>query len=92
MSIVRLRLPQNDFERSAAASRTFIVQSDFRGEMNQTSSDFEFANRVEEGIEFLNQGLAKKIVLSRIISFPQQGLTAERIFNSFNKIHSHHGI
>ena len=85
MSIVRLRLPQNDFERSAAASRTFIVQSDFRGEMNQTSSDFEFANRVEEGIEFLNQGLAKKIVLSRIISFPQQGLTAERIFNSFNE-------
>lgn len=85
MSVVRLRLPQNDFERSAAASRTFIVQSDFRGEINKASSDLEFAHRVEEGIEFLNQGLAKKIVLSRIISFPQQGLTAEGVFNSFNE-------
>lgn len=85
MSVVRLRLPQNDFERSAAASRTFIVSSDFRGEMNKASSDTEFAHRVEEGIGFLNQGIAKKIVLSRIISFPQQGLTAERIFISFNE-------
>jgi isochorismate synthase len=85
MSVVRLRLPQTDFERSASASRTFIVPSDFRGEMNIESSDIEFEHRVEEGIDFLNQGLAKKIVLSRIISFPQQGLTAESVFNSFNK-------
>lgn len=84
MSIVRLRLPQNDFARSTDASRTFIVQSDNRGEINKESSDVDFAGRVEEGIGLLNQGLAKKIVLSRIISFPQQGLTAESIFNSLN--------
>ena len=48
------------------------------------SSDVDFAARVEEGIQLLNRGVAKKIVLSRIISFPQQGLTSESVFNSFN--------
>lgn len=85
MSVIRLRLPQNDFERSAAASRTFIIQSDFRGEKNKATSDADFAGHVEEGIGCLKKGLAKKIVLSRIISFSQQGLTAESIFNSFNE-------
>ena len=33
----------------------------------------------------LNQGITEKIVLSRIFSFPQQGLTAESVFNSFNE-------
>ena len=84
MSIVRLRLPQNDFQPSAAASRTFIVLSDFRGEKNKASSDNEFADRVGQGIGCLGQGLTRKIVLSRIISFPQQGLTSESVFNSFN--------
>jgi isochorismate synthase len=84
MSVVRLRLPQHDFQPNAAASRTFIIQSDFGGEKNMVSSDVDFAGRVEEGIQFLNQGLAKKIVLSRIISFPQQGLTVDSIFNSFH--------
>jgi len=85
MSVIRLRLPQNDFERSADASKTFIVPSDFRGERNRASSDVEFAHRVEEGVEFLNRGLARKLVLSRIISFSQQGLTAEGVFNSLNE-------
>lgn len=85
MSVIRLRLPASDFEKNDAHSRTFITQSDFRGEMNKSSSDAEYAKRVEEGIEVLNQGLAKKIVLSRIISFPQQGLTSESVFNSFNE-------
>ena len=85
MSVVRLRLPQNEFERNAAASRTFIIQSDFRGATNQACTDVEFASRVEKGIGYLNQGITEKIVLSRIFSFPQQGLTAESIFNSFNE-------
>jgi isochorismate synthase len=85
MSVVRLRLPQNEFERNAAASRTFIIQSDFRGAKNQACTDVEFASRVEKGIGYLNQGITEKIVLSRIFSFPQQGLTAESIFNSFNE-------
>lgn len=85
MSVIRLRLPQIDFERSADASKTFLVSSDFRGERNRASSDIEFARSVEVGIDFLNRGLASKIVLSRIISFPQQGLTAEYVFNSFNE-------
>jgi isochorismate synthase len=84
MSVIRFRLPQSDFQPSATASRTFIIQSDFRGEKNKASSDTEYANRVEQGIGFLDQGLARKIVLSRIISFPQQGLTSESVFNSFN--------
>jgi isochorismate synthase len=85
MSIVRLRLPQGEFERNAAASRTFIIQSDFRGKKNKACTDVEFAGRVDMGLGFLNQHIAEKIVLSRIISFPQQGLTAESIFNSFNE-------
>ena len=85
MSVVRLRLPQHDFQPNSAASRTFIIQSDFRGENNKATSDADFAGHVEEGIGCLKQGLAKKIVLSRIISFSQQGLTAESIFNSFNE-------
>lgn len=85
MSVVRLRLPQNEFERNAAASRTFIIQSDFRGAKNQACTDVEFASRVEKGIGYLNQGITEKIVLSRIFSFPQQGLAAESIFNSFNE-------
>lgn len=85
MSVIRLRLPQIDFERNADASKTFLIPSDFRGERNRASSDLEFAQRVEEGVRFLNQGAAEKIVLSRIISFPQQGLTAESIYSTYNE-------
>ena len=85
MSVIRLRLPQSDFEKSTEPSHTFIVKSEFRGEKNVASSDEDYARVVEEGVGLLKNDSAKKIVLSRIISFPQQGFTAESVFNSFNE-------
>jgi len=85
MSVIRLRLPQNDFEKSADPSRTFIIKSDFRGTKNLSSSDQDYAKAVEKGIGLLKSNLAKKIVLSRIISFPQQAHTSESVFNAFNE-------
>ncbi len=84
MSVIRLRLPLVNFERSSEPSRTFIFRSDFQGEKNLASSDEEYASRVEVGVGLLKNNLARKIVLSRIISFPQDGLTTESIFNAFN--------
>lgn len=84
MSVIRLRLPLANFERSSEPSRTFIFRSDFKGQQNLASSDEEYASRVEVGVGLLKNNLAKKIVLSRIISFPQDGLTSESIFSAFN--------
>ena len=85
MSVIRLRLPKTNFDRNSEPSRTFIFRSDFQGEKNLASSDEEYTKRVEEGVGFLKNNLAKKIVLSRIISVTQQGLTSESIFNAFNE-------
>jgi isochorismate synthase len=85
MSIIRLRLPQTEFEKNAEASRTFIIRSEFKGEQNAVVSDEEYAYSVERGVTLLNSDHGKKVVLSRIISFSNPGLTAENIFNSFNE-------
>jgi isochorismate synthase len=84
MSIIRLRLPQESIDKNPDAARSFVLKSDFRGEVNRDSSDAEYAESVAQGVELLKQGEAKKIVLSRIISFPHQGLTADSIFNAMN--------
>jgi isochorismate synthase len=85
MSIIRLRLPQESTSKNPDAARTFVLKSDFRGEVNRESSDMEYAETVAQGVEFLKQDQAKKIVLSRIISFPHQGLTADSIFTALNE-------
>lgn len=85
MSIIRLRLPQTGFEKNVSAARTFVLKSEFRGEINFASSDEQYMQAVEKGIAQIEGGLAKKIVLSRIVSFPHQGHTPEGIFNSFNE-------
>ena len=85
MSIIRLRLPQTGFEKNADASRTFIIQSEFRGEVNFVCSDEQFIRSVEKGIALIEDDQAKKIVLSRIVPFSHQGLTPEGIYNSFNE-------
>jgi isochorismate synthase len=85
MSIIRLRLPQENIERNQDPARSFVLKSDFRGEMNRDSSDSAYAESVAQGVELLKQDEAKKIVLSRIISFPHQGLTADGVFNILNK-------
>ena len=85
MSIIRLRLPQIGFEKNVNAARTFVLKSDFRGEMNRDSSDSEYAESVDQGVELLKQDQAKKIVLSRIISFPHKGLTVDSIFTALNE-------
>ena len=84
MSIIRLRLPQENIGKNPDAARSFVLKSDFRGEMNRDSSDSEYAESVAQGVELLKQDQAKKIVLSRIISFPHQGLTADSIFTALN--------
>jgi isochorismate synthase len=85
MSIIRLRLPQENLDKTADAARSFVLKSDFRGEVNRDISDSEYAETVAQGVELLKQDEAKKIVLSRIISFPHQGLTADSIFNTLNE-------
>ena len=85
MSIIRLRLPQIGFEKNVNAARTFVLKSDFRGEMNRDSSDSEYAESVDQGVELLKRDQAKKIVLSRIISFPHKGLTVDSIFTALNE-------
>ena len=85
MSIIRLRLPQTGFEKNVNAARTFVLRSEFRGEMNLVCSDEQYMQAVEKGIAQIQDGQVKKIVLSRIVSFPHQGHTAEGIFNSFNE-------
>jgi isochorismate synthase len=85
MSIIRLRLPQENISKNLDAARSFVLKSDFRGEMNRDSSDSAYAESVAQGVELLKQDEAKKIVLSRIISFPHQGLTADGVFNILNK-------
>jgi isochorismate synthase len=85
MSIIRLRLPQNGFEKNSDAARTFVLKSEFRGEVNFVSSDEHYMQSVEKGIALIEKAQAKKVVLSRIVSFPHQGLTAEGIFNLFNE-------
>jgi len=82
MSIIRLRLPQENVDKNPDAARSFVLKSDFRGEVNRDSSDSEYAESVAQGVELLKQDEAKKIVLSRIISFPHQGITADSIFNA----------
>lgn len=84
MSIIRLRLPQENMKMNADAARSFVLKSDFRGEVNWESSDGEYAKSVAQGIELLKQNQAQKIVLSRIISFPHQGFTADSIFKILN--------
>ncbi len=85
MSIIRLRLPQENIEKNLDAARSFVLKSDFRGEMNRDSSDSEYAESVDQGVELLKQDQAKKIVLSRIISFPHKGLTVDSIFTALNE-------
>jgi isochorismate synthase len=85
MNVIRLRLPKVNFDRNSMPSQTFIFKSDFHGEKNLASSDEDYTKRVEEGVGLLKNNLAKKIVLSRIISVSQQGLTSESIFNAFNE-------
>jgi isochorismate synthase len=85
MSIIRLRLPQENIEKNLDAARSFVLKSDFRGEVNRDSSDSEYAESVAQCVELLKQDQAKKIVLSRIISFPHQGLTADSIFAVLNE-------
>jgi len=85
MSIIRLRLPQENIEKNAEAARSFVLKSDFRGEVNRASSDSEYAESVAQGVELLKHDQAKKVVLSRIISFPHQGLTADSIFTALNE-------
>jgi isochorismate synthase len=85
MNVIRLRLPSNNFERGSAPSRTFVLASDFQGEKNLATSDEEYTEQVEVGVGLLKNNLAKKVVLSRIISIAQNGLTSESIFNAFNE-------
>jgi len=85
MSIIRLRLPQTEFEKNANASRTFVLKSEFRGELNFVCSDEQYMQSVEDGIALIEKAQVKKIVLSRIVSFPHQGLTAEGVFNLLNE-------
>jgi len=85
MSIIRLRLPQTEFEKNADASRTFVLKSEFRGELNFVCSDEQYMQSVEDGIALIEKAQVKKIVLSRIVSFPHQGLTAEGVFNLLNE-------
>jgi isochorismate synthase len=92
MNVIRLRLPLSNFERGTAPSRTFVLTSDFQGEKNLASSDEEYTRQVEVGVDLLKNSLAKKIVLSRIISFDQNGLTAEGIFNAFNEKFPHAAV
>ena len=85
MSIIRLRLPQTGFEKNVSAARTFVLKSEFRGEINFASSDEQYMQAVEKGIALIEDNQATKIVLSRIVSFPHQGLTAEGVFNLLNE-------
>lgn len=85
MSIIRLRLPQENIDKNPDAARSFVLKSDFRGAVNRDSSDEEYAESVAHGIELLKQNQAQKIVLSRIISFPHQGLTTDSIFAALNE-------
>ena len=85
MSTIRLRLPQSGFEKNAHPSRTFVLKSEFRGEVNFISSDERYMQAVENGIALIANDQAKKIVLSRIVSFPHRGLTAEGVFNLLNE-------
>lgn len=85
MSTIRLRLPQLGFEKNADASRTFVFKSEFRGVVNLVCSDEQYMQSVEKGVAFIQNGQAKKIVLSRIVLFPHQGLTPEGIFNLLNE-------
>jgi len=85
MSTIRLRLPQSGFEKNTHPSRTFVLKSEFRGEVNFVSSDERYMQAVENGIALIANDQAKKIVLSRIVSFPHRGLTAEGVFNLLNE-------
>jgi len=85
MSIIRLRLPQNGFEKNSDATRTFVLKSEFRGEVNFVSTDEQYMQSVEKGIALIEDSQATKIVLSRVVSFPHQGLTAEGVFNLLNE-------
>jgi len=85
MNVIRLRLPSSNFERGSAPSRTFVLASDFPGEKNLATSDEEYTKQVEVGVGLLKSNLAKKVVLSRIISIAQNGQTSESIFNAFNE-------
>jgi isochorismate synthase len=85
MSIIRLRLPQTGIEKNTHASRTFVLKSEFRGEVNFVCSDEHYMQSVEKGIALIEENQAAKIVLSRIVSFPHQGLTAESVFNLLNE-------
>lgn len=85
MSIVRLRLPVSDFEKNEVPSRTFIFTSNFRGQRDLITSDLDYEKMVKWGVEELKANGAKKVVLSRLISFPQQGLTSDAIFDKLNK-------
>jgi isochorismate synthase len=85
MSIIRLRLPKTDLEKSAEPSRTFVVRSEFRGEINAPTSDEGYAAQVEQAISQLKDSNAKKIVLSRILPFKNEGNTVDSIFSSFNQ-------
>lgn len=85
MSIIRIRLPKADFDKTDSPARTFVVKSDFSGTPNQLASDSEYANKVSNTIDWLKAEKAKKVVLSRIISYASQNTTAESIYNSFNE-------
>lgn len=85
MSIIRLRLPQSDLEKSQEPSRTFVVRSEFRGEINLPISDEGYAAQVAQAISQLKNSDAKKLVLSRIIPFKNEGNTVDSIFSSFNQ-------
>lgn len=85
MSIIRLRLPQSDLEKSQEPSRTFVVRSEFLGEINLPNSDEGYAAQVEQAISQLKNSDAKKLVLSRIIPFKNEGNTVDSIFSVFNQ-------
>lgn len=85
MSIIRLRLPQSDLEKSQEPSRTFVVRSEFRGEINLPISDEGYAAQVAQAISQLKNSDAKKLVLSRIIPFKNEGNTVDSIFSVFNQ-------
>jgi hypothetical protein len=53
MSIIRLRLPQTGFEKNVNAARTFVLRSEFRGEMNLVCSDEQYMQAVEKGELYL---------------------------------------
>ena len=85
MNIIRLRLPQSDFNKNPEPSRTFVMPSEFRGIPDFAISDEAYAQAVEAVVERLKLHEAKKIVLSRIISFPRRGISSEGVFNAFNE-------